>query len=488
MHAPTTTDCLSDAVKIFPQKVFCSAQVVGANHTSDASPLRALDERIWQMLHGQKMGTVRQVEIDSLVMPYILAMNRDPVLDLVHWQDLVSRTEDTFQTRHLPDIGQQVRCMILRHNDDNNQMLHLLRYSMPYIKHNRLSFFAFKQARVETLQNVLRLQLATCLGLHSENSKKPTWKIRVQLVAMFTKLLACGTPMDMHLFCCAHIPLLRISLIEYYVYFVEKNMPIEASLQHRLFGFDSNPSVIFRQIKCVADVFRQTQFQNTHLDWDSVTTRAQSAVERCNRCCKGVVAKYAHQESAVGKSHALTGMLQAHSLPFNTALMQVQQLQRKILRDTVLSANSCYFFACMHCAKNVPDKRLRTAENNAIVCSTCQSEDSIVKINIIGRVVSVSQRKFYLCPFCMVVHEWLSCGYELTRCPHTPKLLPPARACVICGFSPSSLHTVPVLDSHLGVMQHVCLCNRHMPYEHQMKYVHDLGVLVKRIQNKYVKK
>ena len=82
----------------------------------------------------------------------------------------------------------------------------------------------------------------------------------------------------------------------------------------------------------------------------------------------------------------------------------------------------------------------------------------------------------------------LSCGYELTRCPHTPKLLSPARACVICGFSPSSLHTVPVLDSHLGVMQHVRLCNRHMPYEHQMKYVHDLGVLVKRIQNKYVKK
>ena len=122
--------------------------------------------------------------------------------------------------------------------------------------------------------------------------------------------------------------------------------------------------------------------------------------------------------------------------------MQVQQLQRKILRDTVLSANSCYFFACMHCAKNVPDKRLRTAENNAIVCGTCQSEDSIAKINIIGRVVSISQRKFYLCPFCMVVHEWLSCGYELTRCPHTPKLLSPARACVICGFSPSSLNTV----------------------------------------------
>ena len=201
-----------------------------------------------------------------------------------------------------------------------------------------------------------------------------------------------------------------------------------------------------------------------------------------------MVAKSAHQMSEQCKSQALTGMLQAHSLPFNTALMQAQLLQRKIIQDTVSSANSCYFFACMHCAKNVPDKRLRTAENNAIVCGTCQSEDSIAKINIIGRIVSVSQRKFYLCPFCIVVHEWQSCGYELTCCPNTPKLMPPARACVICGFSPSSLNTVTVLDSRLGVMQHVRLCNRHMPYEHQMQYVHDLGVLVQWIQNKYVKK
>ena len=120
--------------------------------------------------------------------------------------------------------------MILRHNDGDSQMLHFLRYSMPYIKHNRLTFFAFKHAKVETLQNVLRLQLATCLGLHSENNKKPTWRIRVQLVTMFTKLLACGTPMDMNLFCCAHIPLLRVSLIEHDVHFVETNMPVEASL------------------------------------------------------------------------------------------------------------------------------------------------------------------------------------------------------------------------------------------------------------------
>jgi len=465
---------------------FCASEVAGASNTAGDFPVPELEEKVRQMLHEQKMGCVQQVEIDSLIMPYLLAMNRDPILRTVDWRDLVSREAHTFQACHLPDIGREVRCMILRSFDGESQLLHLMRYSMPYIKHNRLSFFPFKSVRVGTLRDVLRLQLATCLGLHSECSKKPTWRLRVQLIAMFTKLLAVGTPMDMHIFCCAHVPLLRISLIECYVHFVERNMPVEAKMQHNLFGIDANPSVIFRQIKNVADLFRQTQFQGTHLDWDSVNAKAQAAVERCNRCCKGVAVEQGRLESPQCADAATH--VQCNALPFNVAFLQCQQLQRRLARDTVACVNSCFFYACTRCSRNVPDKRLRTAENNTVVCAGCQSSEFITKINIIGKIVCIARRKFYLCPFCMVVHEWKSSGFELTCCSLSAQPQKPSRQCVICGYSNSSLTTVAVLDSHIGVMQYVRLCGRHTPYEHQMKFVHDLGSLVFRIQNKFKKK
>jgi hypothetical protein len=45
-----------------------------------------------------------------------------------------------------------------------------------------------------------------------------------------------------------------------------------------------------------------------------------------------------------------------------------------------------------------------------------------------------------------------------------------------------------VLDAQLGVMQSVTLCGRHTPYEHQMRFVHDLDALMQRIQHKFVRK
>ena len=62
-----------------------------------------------------------------------------------------------------------------------------------------------------------------------------------------------------------------------------------------------------------------------------------------------------------------------------------------------------------------------------------------------------------------------------------------AKGCVMCTNTNSS-NVVNVLDSNLGVIQTVVLCNRHTPYENQMKYVYDIGSLVGCIQSKFKKR
>jgi hypothetical protein len=76
------------------------------------------------------------------------------------------------------------------------------------------------------------------------------------------------------------VPLLRLALVEYYIYFVSTNLPVEASLQRRLFGVDVDMRSIFRQIQVLVDNFRQKQFQCAAVNWDSVVSRAQLAVEK----------------------------------------------------------------------------------------------------------------------------------------------------------------------------------------------------------------
>jgi hypothetical protein len=474
------------------------------------------------VLERQKMGEADQLAVDGLILPCILMYNRDPVLQRLGWRELVTPRHLTFQAGMLPNIGACVRAMIVRQPAQHLQMLQLLRLSMPYIKHNRLAFFPFQDVHFDTLQSALRLQLATCLGLYSETSKKPVWRQRVQIVAMFLKLLTQGAPLDMHVFCRAHVPLLRLALVEYYIYFVSTNMPVEARLQHRLFGVEIDMRSVFRQIQVIIDNFRQAQFQG-EADWDSVVTRAQAAVEKCNRSCKGTRPEPAPEPRAAAScttsalvhamppfvppasllgdsatslrmllsARAVQRGLRTHPLPFNAAFEQSKRLRLAMQVDTKQTLNACFLYVCLKCVQHIPDKsmRLGPAGESAfrVVCSSCLGSADVVSVNLLGRVVSVGDRKFYLCRFCVQVHEWQGSGCELSGCARADAPRARTRSCVVCTNT-ASLSTLRVLDSQLGVMQSVTLCSRHTPYEHQMRFVHDLDALMQRIQQKFVRK
>jgi hypothetical protein len=499
---------------VFSTQKFCGTEAAGVRDMQDALLDPELAAEVRARLEALKMGTATQADVDQLVMPCILSYNGDPLVARVGWRALVSSPATTFRAAHLPDIGAHVRAMVLGADDRSNQLLHLLRFSMPYIKHNRLSFVPFERVSLQLLRDLVRMQLATCIGIYNDNNKRPVWRLRVQIIAMFTQLLANGSAMDLHVFCCAHVPLVRLALIEYYIFFVTTHMPTEAGLQHRLFGSD-NPATVFRQITAVIDGFRQVQFQGAALDWDEVATRAQVAVEKCNRCSKGLAKTapppasvprmcldsvltarslplFSHPQHLPGFSVAalmqvqrLHNSVRKHPLPFNLTLAQVRVLKELVRHNSAQAVNAAIMHACLRCIERVPDKTIRSGPTS-IVCGHCLSDEYTIAINVVGCIVSVCGRKFYMCPFCIQVHKWTGSGHEFHQCQlsTTPDARP--RGCVICTHT-NSINRVCVLDARLGVMQHFTLCNRHLPYEHQMAFVHDLASLVAAIQRKFRK-
>jgi hypothetical protein len=182
---------------------------------------------------------------------------------------------------------------------------------------------------------------------------------------------------------------------------------------------------------------------------------------------------------------AVHAMIRTLPLPFNATHDQARVLRRLASRDAAQAANACLLHVCLRCPARVPDKTIR-AGATGIICGHCLTDDYMLVVNVFGRIIDVCGRKFYLCSSCVQVHAWTGSGHELHHCPNEPPCPPRPRGCAICTNT-SSINRVHVLDSRLGVIQHFVMCNRHMPYEHHMRYVHDIDSFIAASQRKYRK-
>ena len=238
---------------------------------------------------------------------------------------------------------------------------------------------------------------------------------------MFMRLLSYGSPLDMHVFCKEHVSLLRLALVEYYIHFVSANLPVEARLQHRLFGVDVDVHSVFRQIQVIVDNFRQMLFQSEDFTWDCVVARAQIAVEKCNRSCKGAkheLAKTALAAAFVSdlgrikampafthpiylneplhaalRALAVRRLIRTHTMPFNIAFEQAKRLRQAMQIDTNQAINESFLYVCLTCAHSIPDKSMRIGSEGHVVCSSCHDTKSIVCINMTGRIVSGTEEQ-----------------------------------------------------------------------------------------------
>ena len=74
----------------------------------------------------------------------------------------------------------------------------------------------------------------------------------------------------------------------------------------------------------------------------------------------------------------------------------------------------------------------------------------MVRVNVLGRIVQLYEKKFYFCHFCLSVHRWTSCGQEFTCCHYKQKqtAIRP-RQCLLCARV-HNLHDADAVSSAHG--------------------------------------
>lgn len=450
----------------------------------------ALHKRVQELLQNQRNALIPQTTLDSYLLATWLEWcgeHADEMIDLTKMP-----TDTVFQFKHLPDIGIHVRNIVLK-KPPSNTLGRLIQFSMPYIKHNRLSFPAFTTDVVWWVPCTIQITLATLLGICCEKSRKPTWTNRVLIFGCIYTLLSRGNVADMYLFCVNNLSLVRLSMIEYYCMFVSRYLPVEMELQGSQLGPNSST---LRQILLIVNQFRQDNLQQAELDWKVLNVKAQLSIEKCNRCCKNkykLVKKTTDisQFSNADIKEALkiprfvhptyskflhTGILhrvqQIHncisirSLPFNIAVMQAEQIHKTMTgQSRGLLQSSCLYY-CLNCRST----NVKHGFRNAGLCATCMSQNAVVKVNTIGRIVKIYDSFFYFCHICNRVHSWKSTGSEFNYCALAERN---TIKCLVCNKTHGIVHW-KVVDTTLGCLQHIHVCQRHSPMEYWRPYVKTL--------------
>jgi hypothetical protein len=144
----------------------------------------------------------------------------------------------------------------------NDVLFKLYQYTMPFIKHNRLNFPPKRNVSKSLLKHLMQIMALTCLGLHTNKSKKPVWYIRRQLFIVFTQLQTQGSLADIYLFWQHHNYLVHLALMENFVHFTSKYMTVEMEFMRALTSTGYEHSKVERLVCYITDNFRMSALQS----------------------------------------------------------------------------------------------------------------------------------------------------------------------------------------------------------------------------------
>lgn len=431
----------------------------------------------------------------------------------------ILRREDVFGVHNLIDIGEIVRDIIMR-RQNNSLLFRIVQYCMPYIKHNRLCFsWKLNDTNNLILPELIKVMLATCLGIYKYSTRKPLWKNRIKLSEAMYNLLAHGSLADHFQFCENHMPLLRISMIEYFVYFVTVNMPAEMKVLSLVFRLNCQINDLFMHFRVAIDTFRQTSFHNNELDWDAVISNANFACEKCNRISKSktslisqnitrkevrienrkvpidtirtIIETPVHRHAAylrVTHPHLtlekirdfkiIYSRIELYHLPSNVTYMQCRRILEHLECESESVLQPAFLSVCLSCV-DMPSYKpslMRLCGINGVTCGSCHRSETVVQINLIGRIVRASSKLYYYCIFCHQAHEWSATGTEFTHCDRSintnTDLKAVLRKCLFCQRS-IGLMPFTCVDEFLGVKNTFMLCTRHTPPEYLQPYIYN---------------
>lgn len=506
-------DVLQTDAKVFAGDCVTRAALSELIKQEEEAVHPAVASCIEQLMKQQKQGADVQAQLDTQLFISLLPAELQHMF-LGKIQVLPSHL---LHAEQVDDIGYIVRDILL-HKQRHSVLGKIYQYTMPFIKHNRLNFPPMRHVSKSVLMHLLQTTSLMCLGLYRSTSKKPTWNIRRQLFIFFSNLTTKGSLRDIFLFCQSHTYVLRLALMEHFMYYTKTKMQQEMQLLEQSSAPRYDFARLQRMVEYITDNFRVTSMQNEVLDWQLVEAKAQVCVERCNRSCKthplqtftthksladsldGATFRHVlrlprlttlglaeacreHDMFLTSARWSASKAIRKYTLPIiyqQRQFQHIQQMSLELYNRTIVSRSLLY--VCLRCNVQHPGARtdMRLHYPQRPICVHCNSNTYVCVADTLGHLVRVYGNYYYFCVACNKVHIWQASGSELCACPEiraTQRVDSSQRKqCAVCVRS-MFLSLVTVFDKRLGLMQSLFLCSKHCPPPAQMKYVYDLASL-----------
>ena len=145
--------------------------------------------QIFRLHEKLKRNQDVQAELDRYVFVWHMIKKKHPMLTEQNIDVFILKECDVFGVSHLPDLGRDIRS-IFDSSKERTFVMNLIDYSMPYIKHNRLSLPPITQITHRELSGLMKIILGCLVGIYPHCNRRPTWEIRVRIFVKFHDL--CG--------------------------------------------------------------------------------------------------------------------------------------------------------------------------------------------------------------------------------------------------------------------------------------------------------
>lgn len=443
------------------------------------------------------------------------------------------------------DIGSKIRELLFTQSTDDI-FVRILEFALPFGKHNRLHFPTQKEFTKKNLQEIIRLILASCLGLYETAARRPIWQWRLKILIFFWDFLHIANIDQLYSFCHNYIHLLKLSVMEYFFYFLHTNMPLEYEHIMKI----STSDYIIKSFCFHFDQFRHMSHEKkSEINFENMNEFAAQSIEKCLRLWKGKIHKTSCRQSLIFNrdiiekktynscvsvmnydvdvifekvlqlprlNHAsyyllfknttinmarqiqeIQNCIQIYPLPSNLRQQQFELARTNILRKGRQIVNTFSIFVCVKCLIAKPqqsmqiDRKMRSDSQGNFYCSRCNCNRFVVEINTLGRLVKLMQDYYFYCIHCQEIHGTNNM-FDFTSCPRynaqsnteNTKSVIRGSMCCLCDKK-SNTQQLSVLDDKLGIQTNLYFCSWHYPFENMHPCIHNYESLLEFIEIKH---
>ena len=281
----------------------------------------------------------------------------------------------------------------------------------------------------------LNLIQATLLGLYPRASKQPIWCTRVAIAACIHKLQTATLAVQRKFLAASH-DLLRLCFTEYILNVRTDFCPVENAFLVKQAMFLPNYDAA-----CITlcDYIRQTCVQSKTWSWAHINTVALSSLDRISRMCRTRLiastpthtlgniqisdiheAMQAHVvypdpniQGCMDHNNLIQHAVYTNMLPWNIIRAQTARIMANFELAFFPIMSICEKNICIKCVLSVNCRvlqrisKLRMDTNTTeLTCANCNSHNTVVKINMLGKLLNIRNVSYFSCQECTALHEY----------------------------------------------------------------------------------